>query len=360
MLKRARGKNESDVPGALAKAGRDFARANGRAMSNRRDRDDDAGRRLDADAVPPPLPSEIDTVVDAVSSGLRRTGQRSSTDPDASAPETTTATSQPIHRAPWLHPQTARRLTLTLAAFVVGIAASIWGLRTFQPAPAQVSQRTRVEDTVARRQPSAPAPSPPVAAPQSRRTFVAPAAPIEPPAPPLARPAPLVPRSREARKVPSFAPARAAPALPAIATPAAPLTETVTLARATPRAPAVAPVGRLSEAPTTVPDADAVRQTLDHYVDAYKDLDVVAAAAVWPSVDRRALSRAFATLKSQGLVFDRCDVSVEGATASARCRGRIQYVRKVGTPVPRVASQQWLFKMRKVGAEWKIEAVNAS
>ncbi len=164
-----------------------------------------------------------------------------------------------------------------------------------------------------------------------------------------------MPRPRDVRK--SSPPSL--PSLPAIAAASGPAPETVALARVAPMA-AVAPVGGLSEVSLSAVDADAVRQTLGHYVTAYAELDVVAAAAVWPSVDRRALSRAFATLKSQGLVFDQCDVSVEGETASARCRGKIQYVRKVGAPAPRVASQQWLFKMRKVGAEWKIEAVNAS
>ena len=107
-------------------------------------------------------------------------------------------------------------------------------------------------------------------------------------------------------------------------------------------------------------ERNGVLGTLRDYEQAYKALDVQATAAIWPSVDRRALARAFATIKSQGLAFEQCDVQVVDSVATARCRGTIQYVRRIGSPVPRSAHQQWLFRMRKLGDEWKIDEIVAS
>jgi hypothetical protein len=103
-----------------------------------------------------------------------------------------------------------------------------------------------------------------------------------------------------------------------------------------------------------------VQETLDQYLAAFEQLNVVAAAEVWPTVDRAALARAFETLKSQGLAFESCQIDVVATAAVARCLGSVQFVRKVGSNTPRVERQEWLFKMRKFGAEWKIEQVTAS
>jgi len=103
---------------------------------------------------------------------------------------------------------------------------------------------------------------------------------------------------------------------------------------------------------------EAIRQTLDSYQNAYQSLD--AAAAVWPSVDRRALTRAFATLKSQGLEFRRCAITMDDARATVTCRGLLQVVPKVGNRGPLVSDQQWVFKMRRIGTDWKIDDVSAS
>ena len=107
-------------------------------------------------------------------------------------------------------------------------------------------------------------------------------------------------------------------------------------------------------------EENAVRRTLLSYEEAYQGLNVAATAAVWPSVDRRALSRAFDTLKSQGLDFQSCAISVADSRATANCRGTLQFVRKVGNSEPLIADQQWVFKMRRLGADWKIDEVSAS
>ena len=101
-------------------------------------------------------------------------------------------------------------------------------------------------------------------------------------------------------------------------------------------------------------------QTLNDYAMAYEAMNVLATARVWPSVDRRALARAFTTLKSQELTFESCSVSVAESSATAHCRGTVQFVRKVGNPVPLTAPQEWLFRMRKFGDDWMIEDVAAS
>jgi hypothetical protein len=111
---------------------------------------------------------------------------------------------------------------------------------------------------------------------------------------------------------------------------------------------------------TTAGDESAVRRALRSYEAAYETLNVAAAAEVWPSVDRQKLARAFATLKSQGLDFQSCNIDVKDGSATAYCRGTYEYVRKVGNPSPLVADQQWTFRMRRAGGTWKIDDVNAS
>ena len=119
-------------------------------------------------------------------------------------------------------------------------------------------------------------------------------------------------------------------------------------------------VAPTSPAPPVIEDQAAVRETLDHYADAYAGMDVRATAAVWPSVDRRALTRAFATLKSQGLTFDSCNINVNDTSATAHCRGTVQFVRKIGSPTPLTAPQEWRFVMRKLGGTWTIDEVTAT
>jgi hypothetical protein len=106
-------------------------------------------------------------------------------------------------------------------------------------------------------------------------------------------------------------------------------------------------------------EEDAVLRTLRGYALAYEALDVGAAATVWPSVDRRALSRAFSGLKSQQVDIEDCEVRVDDTTATARCRGTFEYVPKVGRATPRAGGREWMFRMQKLGTEWKIDDVDA-
>jgi hypothetical protein len=121
--------------------------------------------------------------------------------------------------------------------------------------------------------------------------------------------------------------------------------------------PAVAAAGALVAA-----DQAAIERALRQYKDAYEHLDAKAASAVWPTVDQRALSRAFAGLASQSLDFRGCEVVLRaGASkATASCSGTAEYVRKVGDARVRVEPRQWTFTLNKTQGAWRIEAVDGS
>ena len=125
-------------------------------------------------------------------------------------------------------------------------------------------------------------------------------------------------------------------------------------------APAAPPAVAAAPRPTAAVEQTAVIANVQEYTQAYDAMDVSAAAAVWPSVDRRALARAFGTLKSQDLRAWRLRGDDPGGNATARCRGTVAYVRKVGDSTPRTGHQQWVFRMRKIGDEWIIDTLDAS
>ena len=95
------------------------------------------------------------------------------------------------------------------------------------------------------------------------------------------------------------------------------------------------------------------------YRNAFSGLDSGAARAVWPSVDVRALDRAFDRLEEQALEFENCDIDVNGPRAIASCEGSARYVPKVGNRNAQVAARQWRFNLRKVNEAWLIEEVDS-
>jgi hypothetical protein len=125
-----------------------------------------------------------------------------------------------------------------------------------------------------------------------------------------------------------------------------------------PAAPASAPASAARSAIAS--EEKAVLETLRGYRQAYQALDVTATAAVWPSVDRRALARAFSTLKSTQLELENCKVAITDTRATTHCRGTLEYVRRVGSGAPRTGHQDFVFKMRKLGSDWFIDDVDAS
>jgi hypothetical protein len=163
---------------------------------------------------------------------------------------------------------------------------------------------------------------------------------------------------------PEDIPAAAAAAEPS--TPVVPMTspaETVSpealLGTATPVAsPAALPAATVRE--TRPEDQAAIRRTLALYETAYQRLDAHAAAAVWPSLDVNALSRAFEGLKMQSVAFDRCDYTIGYGTATAICSGSTRIVRRVGNPQPLTESLRWTFHLKRRAEDWTIDSVTTS
>ena len=133
-------------------------------------------------------------------------------------------------------------------------------------------------------------------------------------------------------------------------------------------APVVPPTVARTPEPATRPVPEAVatvagrteqtgiQQVLGQYRSAYGRLDADAARTVWPSVDARALARAFDSLSSQELAFDSCNVDIAGETATAQCRGSATYTPKIGSRGPKLEARQWVFHLRKAADGWKIQS----
>jgi hypothetical protein len=176
------------------------------------------------------------------------------------------------------------------------------------------------------------------------------------PAPALVRPAAAAPPSAAARAAPTPSSPAPAPMLvganASLAMPPLTLAAESRLSMSAPSRPAIEARPRGEEA--------RIEATLDRYRIAYASLDANAARLVWPTVDARALERAFGSLKSQGLDFDRCKTDVQGPDATSTCRGRTTYVPRIGNQRPRTEEHQWRFTLRKVDESWLIVAADAS
>lgn len=179
-----------------------------------------------------------------------------------------------------------------------------------------------------------PGPLPPGEVPDD---FVYPTAPREL-MPRSSRSVPLSPLSTLNRGTAVTAPAALAPP---VSTPVVP-------------APSAALPGMAPLPSSAGQDQRQVNDVLTAYARAYGQLDAGAARQVWPTVNERALARAFASLSSQDIAFDDCRIDVRGGTASADCSGRASYTGKVGSREPRTEARQWHFELRRDGAEWKI------
>jgi hypothetical protein len=125
------------------------------------------------------------------------------------------------------------------------------------------------------------------------------------------------------------------------------------ISTAAPRGPA------LVAANATAADESRVAEVLRRYARAYGELNASAAREVWPTVNERALSRAFESLSSQSLSFDNCQINVRGAIADASCRGEASYVGKVGSGEARTEPRSWRFELRRDGENWKIQSAEA-
>lgn len=127
-----------------------------------------------------------------------------------------------------------------------------------------------------------------------------------------------------------------------------------------PLAAATAPVRPVAAVLTSASNDEAdIRSTLTRFRAAYSQLDAGAARDVWPSVDRRALERAFQSLKSQDLRFDQCSLKVTGARAQAACKGRATYVPRIGDQSPRFMTREWTFELQKASERWTIASARS-
>ena len=115
---------------------------------------------------------------------------------------------------------------------------------------------------------------------------------------------------------------------------------------------------RLAVAPVAGPrrntEEELVRRLIDQYTGALERLDVGAAQAAWPTVDGKALKRAFGQLASQRLTLKSCGITISGSTANARCRGSATYQPRIGSGPVQLASREWTFDFSKQDTDWRI------
>ena len=295
----------------------------------------------------------------------------SETDPSARGPLESTATGAAARHPP---PSSRWMAVVRVAgAAAVGVALGLL-YPTFLPSPPESGPAPPAPSNT----PPAPATSSPV--PAERQTSQ-PAAPAKPPSVVPPTPAAAA-RPNDAAVRVAQAPRAAPPAIPhvrgvpAIGPPfesASPLVrgvippavaEPIVPDAAAPPAPAVE--ARVNETPALtsapIPDSDdrpRIRAILDAYSAAYERLDAVSPASLWPGVDTRALTRAFSTLSRQNVSFDRCEITVDGARATAQCDGAIEYVRRVGDSTPHSRTTSWAFAFDRAAGTWRISNVTA-
>jgi hypothetical protein len=106
-------------------------------------------------------------------------------------------------------------------------------------------------------------------------------------------------------------------------------------------------------------EAGAIQTVLSQYRTAFRDLDAGAARAIWPSVDTKALSKAFESLERQDLIFNSCQIAVRDVRAVASCDGTARYVPRIGNRDRHDDRRTWEFKLSKVDEVWLIDTVSA-
>ena len=188
--------------------------------------------------------------------------------------------------------------------------------------------------------------APPVASPRETPR-VRPEPPVQTASIPSPGPAGLLPGLESA-----IATSPGSPALPAIV---------VEEPRPVDAVPASLPRAEASAAPAPrLPAPETAIQTvLSQYRTAYRELDAGAARAIWPSVDTRALRKAFDGLEQQDVIFESCQIAIKDRRAVASCSGYAWYVPRVGSKDPHDDQRQWEFRFRKVDDAWLIDSVSA-
>lgn len=120
--------------------------------------------------------------------------------------------------------------------------------------------------------------------------------------------------------------------------------------------PLVSPLAlpAVREAAHVISEEELVRRLLDEYAGAYERLDAGAAKAVWPTVDGKALKRAFAQLSAQRVTLQSCGITISGRSANARCQGSATYQPRIGSRPVQIASREWTFDLAKQDTHWRI------
>ena len=79
---------------------------------------------------------------------------------------------------------------------------------------------------------------------------------------------------------------------------------------------------------------------------------------MWPSLDERALARAFDGLASQRVSLGSCSVNVNGIAARADCSGTAAWTPKVGGG-EHITPRKWTFDLTESDGAWRIVRVQA-
>jgi hypothetical protein len=104
----------------------------------------------------------------------------------------------------------------------------------------------------------------------------------------------------------------------------------------------------------------AIQDVIRRYENAYERLDAAAAKQIWPSLDERALAKAFAGLASQTISLQPCRVDVTSASAIALCNGYATYIGRVGNKAGQIQRRTWRFQLLKSGDNWRIGSVQSN
>ena len=123
--------------------------------------------------------------------------------------------------------------------------------------------------------------------------------------------------------------------------------------------PILPPAGDTGRDAPPAPTANnvVVQAVLARYASAYERLDASAVKDIWPTVDERALARAFSDLDAQSIVFDACDLTIAGTRATASCRGTARYATSVGKRNNVMQTRQWTFLLERSPERWEIQQV---
>jgi len=249
---------------------------------------------------------------------------REPSDSSPSVPEPSPRITRPLPQQSELHPPQTQ-LSRTAAGEPAAAAATV--VRSGGANPPASSATPPVASSAAPSNASDRETTAPVAAPAS--VALLPSSPSASPA------APAPPPARTAGPAVTVLPGASPPAAaPPVAAP--------------PRAVQVA----------VVSDSTAVQAVVGRYLDAFRTFNVEEAKAVWPSVNERALGRAFASVDKQEVELDGCIISVAGPSAGASCSGVVRYVPKVGAKTMRIERRQWKFELLNSNSEWRIENVD--